>query len=376
MISPNNWYHVGYQVASNAGVCTGSLWINGIHRTVNFTVTPSTASADAVNVRIGSAGATADGAQLPFKGYIDEVSMWNTSFTQAQWSEIYNGGVPMDATLHTAAVSKKLNHYYRMGDNDTYSTINDLTGSSNGTMTNMAASNFTSSVPTAWSNAYSINFDGTDDHVVVGQPADVVGINHTTTARTYSMWARLNAAVADATFLSVAEQTNRPIQIYTVSGLPTVYLGTNQMQYGVAMTNGTWYHICVTNSSAGAAKLYVDGVQRATTTAGSAAQAYDLLFGARRNSLNTGTAWMGACNVDEITIWDTEFTLAEVKQLTGSNVTSKPIYPELHFRAANLKHYWKMGDGDIYPILQNLKSAFNSGTMTSAASDDIEVQVP
>lgn len=224
----------------------------------------------------------------------------------------------------------------------------------------------------SWSNALSVNFDGSNDHAVCGQPADIVGINHAATGRTYSVWAKPNAATVDATFFSVAEQTNRPVQLYSNSGQPTAFIGSNTMAYGVAMTSGTWYHLVITTNGAASTKLYVNGVDRATTTAGTVATALDVLMGARRNSGNTGTAWLGACNVDEVTVWDVGFSAGEVTALYNAG---DPANPAEHSRAANLIHYWPMGDGDTYPTLADLIGVADC-TMTTMASNDIEEAVP
>lgn len=146
LITTNTWYHVGYQVASNTGVCTGSLWINGVHQTVGFTVTPLTNSSPSVNVRIGGAGNAATGVQLPFQGYIDEVSFWNTSLTSARWLELYNSGRPGNVLAHSFAPSKVM-HYYKMGEGDTFPVLTDFSGSATGTVISGTAANFTSSVP-------------------------------------------------------------------------------------------------------------------------------------------------------------------------------------------------------------------------------------
>jgi len=229
----------------------------------------------------------------------------------------------------------------------------------------------------SWAHASSIRFnDGgaTDEYAVGGQPANIVGINHTTTARTYSCWCRINSAGADVTFFAVAEQTNRPIQIYAVSGLHTVYLGTNQMQYGTAMTSGSWYHLCVTNSSAGSATLYVNSTSRATVTAGSTATALDIMFGARRNSSNTGSAWLGPCNVAQFSVYSVAFSAAEVTADYNSGV---PIDPSTHSQAANLIRTWWCGDGDTYPTMtEQVGGSTANCTMTNMESADVEAVSP
>ncbi len=74
-------------------------------------------------------------------------NVWNKAFTQAEVDELYdtNAGKPMNPNLHSAAAN--LTHYYRSGNGDTYPTITDNKGSSNGTMTNMEAGDFVSDAP-------------------------------------------------------------------------------------------------------------------------------------------------------------------------------------------------------------------------------------
>lgn len=228
----------------------------------------------------------------------------------------------------------------------------------------------------SWSNAKSIRFnDGgaTNEFVTCGQPADVVGINHATTARTYSLWYKNNTTGTDCTYFAVAEQTNRPIQLYSVSGQPTLYLGTNQISYGTGSTSGTWYHFVATVSSAGAMRLYTNATSRATGTAGSAAQSYDIMMGARRNSANTGSAWLGPCNVDEVTIWTVEMNSTEVTELYSSGT---PDDPTTHSQSANLIHYWRMGDGSdtTSTLYDDVGTADCTGNNLDAG--DLESSVP
>lgn len=229
----------------------------------------------------------------------------------------------------------------------------------------------------SWANAYSyrVNDGGaTNEFAIFGQPTGIVGVTHNNTARSYSLWYRNNSTGTDCTYFAVAEQTNRPVQLYSVSGQPTVYLGTNQMSYGTASTSGVWYHMCVTCSSAGAMTLYINATSRATGTAGSAAQSYDLTMGARRNSANTGSAWTGPCNVDEVTVWD--------KQLSGSEVTElynagDPFDPETHSAASNLIYYWQMGDGDTLPTITTVVGSTSyNGAAQNSDSGDFEAAVP
>ena len=74
---------------------------------------------------------------------IDEFGYWNRELTSTEVSNLYNSGVPTDLTTFSPAAA----HVYRMGDGDTYPTIEDKVGNADQTMTNMASSNFVTDTP-------------------------------------------------------------------------------------------------------------------------------------------------------------------------------------------------------------------------------------
>jgi hypothetical protein len=74
---------------------------------------------------------------------IDEFGYWNQELTSSQVSNLYNSGVPTDLTTFSPSAA----HVYRMGDGDTFPTIEDKVGNADQTMTNMASSNFVTDTP-------------------------------------------------------------------------------------------------------------------------------------------------------------------------------------------------------------------------------------
>jgi len=74
---------------------------------------------------------------------IDEFGYWNQELTSSQVSSLYNSGAPSDLT----AFSPSAAHVYRMGDGDTFPTIEDRVGNADQTMTNMSSSAFVTEVP-------------------------------------------------------------------------------------------------------------------------------------------------------------------------------------------------------------------------------------
>ena len=73
----------------------------------------------------------------PYRGYLDEVTFWDSALSLPQIVQLYNSGTPIDPTTHAEAAH--LLHWYRMGDGDSLPAITDQQGSSDGIATNTAA---------------------------------------------------------------------------------------------------------------------------------------------------------------------------------------------------------------------------------------------
>ena len=81
---------------------------------------------------------------------MDEVAIWNTALDADAVEAIYNNGEPVDLSdSGNYDNSGDLVHWWRMGDGDTYPTIEDNAGSNNMTMTNMASGDIELDVPAA-----------------------------------------------------------------------------------------------------------------------------------------------------------------------------------------------------------------------------------
>ena len=91
-------------------------------------------------------GEFATGHYTPFLGAIDEFAIWSgTALTSSDATAIYNSGAPNDLNNNGLTAPTT---YYRMGDGDTFPTLQDTNGSFDLTMTNMTSGNIVSDVPT------------------------------------------------------------------------------------------------------------------------------------------------------------------------------------------------------------------------------------
>ena len=75
-------------------------------------------------------------------GLTDELALWDTD-EPSNVAAIYNGGVPHDLN----SLGSKPDHWWRMGDGDTYPLLQDNAGSLDFTMTNMAPQDIVNDVP-------------------------------------------------------------------------------------------------------------------------------------------------------------------------------------------------------------------------------------
>lgn len=137
----STWNQVGWSFSSN--VLT--IYVNG-----SAVVSPTKDIDGTVNSLFNNTadeivmGDTGNNNAL-FTGSIDECSLWDAQLNAADFSNIYNSGTPTDLSTH--AKSANLIGWYRNGDGDTFPTIIDQQGNSNGAMQNMEAGDIQSDTP-------------------------------------------------------------------------------------------------------------------------------------------------------------------------------------------------------------------------------------
>jgi len=148
-IIPNaslGWYHLVVTYNGNFSSSGMDIYVNGISRVSQSSngthaesfdtsnMTPGSSTNDTTPFHIGSR----NGASDFMNGNIDEFVYFTGSLAQSDVSNLYNSGVPTDATsIDYSNQFIAIQHYYRMGDNDggTGTTVTDQVGSVNGTLT-------------------------------------------------------------------------------------------------------------------------------------------------------------------------------------------------------------------------------------------------
>jgi len=231
------------------------------------------------------------------------------------------------------------------------------------------------------SNTYSISFDGIDDYIDAG---NISALNGATQA-TWSCWYKRTGGGSTHFMGTWGGASARLFLPYQFSSGMAVYMGnstgTSKTMFqnnSCGISQNTWHHFAFVyneaeSSNADKLKFYLDGTQIANTVAGSALTSLNTVT----NSFNIGAPFTSAFltgNLDEIAIWNKALTSTQVQSIY--NATSSGLTKDLStIESSNLKHWWRMGDGDTYPTITD-NAGNNDGTMTNMSSTDIVSDTP
>lgn len=207
-----------------------------------------------------------------FTGSIDQVRIYNYARTPAQIAWDYNKGKPIG--------------WWKM-DECQGTQIADWSGNGNHGTLSIGASGTQVSVGTcsigntsAWSNGSagkinsSLNFDGTDDYINVGNPA---ALNFGTGNFTISSWINLSGS-GDRTIVdkgNLSFLTNNGYNLMVSGGKLRFAIADGTDGYTVntaplsntTLNNGVWYHaLVIWNSSSQTATYYLNGVNDGSYT--------------------------------------------------------------------------------------------------------------
>ena len=154
---------------------------------------------------------------------------------------------------------------------------------------------------------------------------------------------------------------------------------------GSVLGNGGWHHYMITydGGTTGAAsgsindyysrfKIFIDGVQQTTINSNSNYGITTALNGVNlRVGRYNSSGYMRGCKVDELAVWDSD------ESANIANIYNSGTPLDLSGLSSGPVHWWRMGDGDTYPFLQDSGSAANCiYVMYSMTSSSIVNDVP
>jgi hypothetical protein len=220
-------------------------------------------------------------------------------------------------------------------------------------------------------NTYAVEFDGVDDY------AENTVIPYATLGGTFSFafWIKpiinsnghryISCRGGGATgYFEITKNTNESLKFYFqgtsgTSGQKTTSAGT--------FPDNEWHH-CVLTWNGSTLKIFVDGVLNKSDSSysGSMMGKHLRCGGYQGGGLNTNVI------LDELAFWDKRLSATEVSEVYG-----EAIIQDLSAlsTSSDLVHWWRMGDGDTFPTLQDSVGSLNM-TMYNMTASDITTDTP
>lgn len=366
----------------------GDETASGVTLYVDGVPVPSTINADTLSATIVSTAAFTVGARnastnQPFAGTLDEPGIAAKELTQAEILGLWNGGSPPDVrdmSFYTPYVRFQ-GDAWRAGDGDSTATWTSVPGRFNGTTTGFAAANYVANIPLhTHLNILSLVFDGTNDHVSVGDFHDF----ERTDTFSFEFWFMTSTSALQSL---VAKIVTAGYDVYLdASGSLSLALvntvTTNELRVRTTTTgfdDGLWHHVVVAydgTSAPGGVTIWVDGGNEALTTitnnlSASILNNDALRFGAWADGSQRFTGQM--C---QLAIYNAELTQAQVDSLYNYG----PINKAATLAWPSLVGWWPLGGCDTGPdtlvTAIDRVSAFTRHDGTSAGSPVIDTDAP
>lgn len=220
----------------------------------------------------------------------------------------------------------------------------------------------------SFTNTYSVDFDGSNDHMAV------TGIT-LPTAKTVSFWINLNTTSTDDVIFGHRSgryypymPNNQRVNISNASQVKILDLTASH-----ALSANTWHHLVIVGDGT-TAKLYKDGVYRATADDITPGGSLSKIGGA---SLN-GSRYL-AGKLDEFSVFESALSDGgglSIGDTAGGDVAA--LYgsgspPDIE--SLNPVHWWRMGDNDsgTGTTVTDQGSGSNDGTLTNGATFSTDV---
>jgi hypothetical protein len=241
-------------------------------------------------------------------------------------------------------------------------------------------------IAAGWSSDLSTDFDGTDDYANIDAALTPLA---TTTKGMWSAWTKgTDVETSGSRVIIGAHGTTVSTRFYLFinagkvgafcaeSGVTQWYVLTD----AVVLTNNTWQHIALVQDGVSPV-IYIDGVAEAQTFSVTTDKTYwfndfstidNFRIGCRDfNSGGQTLFWNGG--IDDVTIWDDDFTSGEITSWRNSGTPTDPL---VFSKSANLTAHYSMGDDDTHPTLTDRSTNADHGTLVNGTSGDFVSDTP
>ena len=243
--------------------------------------------------------------------------------------------------------------------------------------------------PILYNNLYSLDFDGVDDFVNLGNNSSLrPTVNNGVSLSLWCKWADITTATSRifsnssdssaAAYYGLACNKNASGYLSMSTGDGGGFAASDRRTRktnAAVVSNNTWHHIVFvwTNEVSSTWRIYVDGDSKASASSGTGGvNAYttdDAFIGKR---IIASTSYANGL-MDEVAFFDTVLSSDGVADIYNSGT------PNDLSGYNNLIGYWRNGDPNgtsSYPTITDDSSNSNNGTMTNMASGDIVTDAP
>lgn len=231
--------------------------------------------------------------------------------------------------------------------------------------------------PILFFNNYSTLFDGVNDYINLG---NVFNFEHSQ-QWSFSCWLKPDNFASIRYFYSKAT-TDANVYGYcfrlNTSGVIDLQMrAPGQLQFTaftLPLIAGQWSHVTLTyngGSNLNGWRVYVNGTLDPFTPP-SAAFAASILSGQNAIIGARNTAFYFSGGIDEVSVWDKSLASTEVLQVYGSG---QPLDVRGLSFADSLVSFYRMGDGDLNPVVADAHGA-NNGTMVNMGAPSFVADVP
>ena len=245
----------------------------------------------------------------------------------------------------------------------------------------------------AYFSTKHVAFGGTDEYVTMGnvlafERTDSFSVSFwvstTSSAQTYIL-SKVGAATAYQGWGVILASSGK-VRLYLVSDDSTS--NSIIVESDVVINDGVWHHVLICyggTSTAAGVTMYIDGAVVSTPTVVNDNLTATILNSVSFNiSGRTDGSTVFTGSLDEVSIYDAELTSGDVTSIYNSGT---PTDLAALASATNLVAWWKMGDGDTFPVLQDsgrvgynlsaedLSPSGFDGTPTNMESGDVSSDV-
>jgi hypothetical protein len=317
------WHHV---VGVKSATSSIKIYVDGVLQATDASIAATGTLANSGQLYVGI---ESDGASSPWRGYIDQVKIYNYALSQEQISYDFNRGEPIAWWKMDECTDTTLNDSGSGGNNGAITIGGTGTYTSAGNCTSGTAAHAWYGGATGKYNG-SLGFDGTDDYVTVTD-ANILDLN--ATSFSIFTWVKITALPTSGNFMSILEKYNNgtgdgwDFRLYNNSGtqqLDFTYYAPNSVSrttsYINTLSTGSWISLgFIHNATADTDTLYVDGKQVAQDTG----RTNDITASTKNLTIGNFSGISRYFNglIDEVRIYNYALSPAQILKVMNNNTT-------------------------------------------------------